>query len=231
MRTLILTAALILTACDSRPPAQPKTIDEINQIVAIADKAVSVTQRIGAGASTAEVQGALQEMYAAIRAAGNQISEMTQRITTGKYLGRHTIDPIHISACTDALISSAGWLESELMLPHLMMNAMDCGINARIYYEDVSSDEGAAVALAMSIIYPLALVAHVKAGLEIEPSLQEYRSVNEAIVARLAPKCRERNGANSAGSEPVRYECAAYEVAILVRPKLETLADQRPITP
>jgi hypothetical protein len=231
MRTLILAAALTLAGCDSRPPAQPKTIDEINQIVGIADQAVSVAQKIGAGASTADVQGATQEMYAAIDAAGKQINEMTQRIAAGKYLGRHAIDPMDVSTCTGALTSSVRWLESETMLPHLMTNAVECGINARIYFEDVSSDDGAAVALAIGIIYPIALAASVKAGLEIEPSLQEYRSVNEAIVARLAPKCRERNGASSAGSEQVRYECAAYEVAMSVRPKLETLADRRPITP
>ena len=228
MRILILAGALTLTACDSPPT---KTRDEINQIVGIADKAIGVAQKIGAGASADDVQRARQEMYAAVDAAGNQINEMTQRITAGKYLGRHSIDPMDVSTCTSALMSSTQWLETQTMLPHFVMNATQCGINARIYFEDVSTDDGAAVALAIGIINPIALVAHVTAGLEVEPSLQEYRSVNEAIISRLAPECRERNGAHSGGREQVRYECAAYEVAMSVQPKLDTLAAERPITP
>ncbi|WP_129647840.1 hypothetical protein [Peristeroidobacter agariperforans] len=229
MRTFILVAALTLTACDSRPP--PKTLSEINQIVGIAEQAIGVVQKIGAGASTADVKEAMQEMYAAIAAADGQINEITQRIGGGKYLGRHSIDPLDVSACTRSLAFGVQGLESQIMLPPLVNSAVECGINARIYYEDVSTSAGAAVALALGVIYPIVLVANVKAGVPAGPPLQEYRSVNEIIIARLTPKCRERQQSRSAGGAQVRYECAAYEVAMAVQPKLEALGNQLPTTP
>ncbi|GFE84924.1 hypothetical protein GCM10011487_69240 [Steroidobacter agaridevorans] len=225
MRTLILAAALTLAACDSRPAPPPMTIGEIDQIVGIADKAIGAVQKMGAGAPAADVAASMREMYAAIDAARGQINGITQRIGGGKYLGRHSIDPLDVSACTRSVIFSVQGLESETMRPPLVMSALECSIDASVYFEDVPAESGAAVALAMGIIYPIALVANVKAGLDIEPSLQEYRSVNEAIIARLAPKCRERKG-----GEQVRYECAAYEVALSVRPKLAALADRMPTT-
>lgn len=229
MRTLLLAAALTLTACDSQPP--PKTLDEINQFVRIADKAIGVVQKTGAGASTDDVQGAMQEMYSALDAARNQINEVTRRISVGKYLGRGSIDPIDLSTCIEAGISSVHWLESEAMRPSWVVSTAQCAINASTYFTAVSTDDGAIVAQAVGIIYPIVLVANAKVGLPAEPWLQNYRSVNESIIARLAPKCRERKGANSAGSEQVRYACAAYEVAMAVRPKLEALVDQLPTSP
>jgi hypothetical protein len=228
MRTLLLAAALTLTACDSHPP--PKTIDEINQFVRIADKAIGVVQKVGAGASTDEAQGAMQEMYSALDAAQNQINEITQRISTGKYLGRRSIDPIDVSACIDAYTSSVHWLESETMRTIWLVSALECAVNANTYFKAVPAHDAAAVAQAVGIIYPIVLAANVKAGVTARPWLQEYRSVNEAIVARLAPQC-ERKGGNSAGSEQVSYACVAYEVAMSVRPKLEALADQLPTSP
>jgi len=88
--------------------------------------------------------------------------------------------------------------------------------------EQISAD---ACALAISVIYPVKLVGEAKGGLAAEPALlEDYRSANEDIVAKLAPKCRERKGTGSAGTEQVRYECAAHEVAMSVQPKLDALA-------
>ena len=229
MRPLLLVTALALTACDSQPP--PKTIDEINQFFRMADKAIGVAQKIGAGASTDDVQGAMQEMYSALAAARSQISEVTHQIAIGKYQGRGSIAPIDVSACIGAYTSSVHWLESETMRPNWVMGAVDCASKASTYFNAVPTRDGAAVAQAVGIIYPIVLVAHAKAGVAAGPWLQEYRSVNEAIIARLAPQCRELKGADSAGNEPVRYACASYEVAISVRPKLEALAAQLPTSP
>jgi hypothetical protein len=229
MRTLFLVAVLTLTACDSQP--QPKTIDEINQIIRIADKSIGVVQKIGAGASTADVQGAMRELYATLDAARSQVDEITLRVTVGEYLGRGSIDPINVSACISAHAASVHYLEHESTRPTWVMNVGECAIKASTYFGAVSSDDGAAVALAIGIIYPIALVANVKAGLTAGPWLQQYRSVNETIVTRLAPQCRERKAPNSAGSEQVRYKCAAYEVAMSVRPKLEALADRVATSP
>jgi hypothetical protein len=223
MRILFLVASLMLTACDSQPP---KTIEEINRIVRIADSAMGVVQKIGTGASTADVQEAMGEMSAALYdAARKQINDVTQRISAGKYLGRGSIDPVDVSVCISAYTNLPN-LEDQMVVALWANKVIDCAILAKTYFESVSSDDGAAVALAIGIIYPIALVAYIKSGAMPEPWLQDYRSVNEAIVARVAPMCRERSRANSVGSEPVPYNCAGYEVAMSAQTKLEALAGQ-----
>jgi len=226
MRTLLLAATLALTACDSQPP--PKTIDEIDQFVRIADKSIGVVQKIGAGASTEDVRAAMQEMYAAFDAAQNQINEVRHQITVGKYLGRGSIDPIDVSACIGAHTSSVGWIESETLRPIWVMSALECAINASTYFEALRADDGAAAAQAVGIIYPIVLVANAKVGLEVVPSLHEYRSINEAIIAKFAPTCGQQKNVSPARNEQVRYACAAYLVAMSVQPKLETLVNQLP---
>jgi hypothetical protein len=226
VRTMLLAAALTLTACDSQPP---KTIDEINQIVRLADEAMGVAEKIGRGASSADVHEALAAMNLALGAAQKQINEIASRVSVAKYLGRGSIDPRDVTVCIDASVTSAASIEqmSIDMLAPWLMQVVECANKSRTYFDAVSGDDAAAVALAISVIYPIKLVGEAKGGLAAEPALlEDYRSANEAIVARLAPKCRERKGAGSAGTEQVRYECAAHEVAISVQPKLDALAAQ-----
>jgi hypothetical protein len=229
MRNLFLLAALTLTACDSQPP--PKTVAEINQFVSIADTAIGLVQKTSAGASTADLQAATQEMYVALDVARSQIDAILGEVTVGKYLGRGSIDPIHLSACIGANTAGMHFLEIESTRPAGVMNIVQCAVQAKIYFQSLSGDDGAAAALAIGVIYPIALVANAKAGMMPGPWLREYRSTNDAIVARLAPKCRERTGVTAAGSEQVRYRCAAYEVAMSVQPKLAALANQVAMPP
>ena len=225
MRTMLLAAALTLTACDSQPP---KTIDEINQIVRLADEAMGVAEKISQGASAADVHEALGAVNVALDAARKQINEIVRRVSIAKYLGRGSIDPRDVSVCIDASLSTAASIEQmpiDVLAPWLM-EVVKCASSSRTYFEAVSGDDAAAVALAISVIYPIRLVGEAKGGIAAEPALEDYRAANEAIVAKLAPKCRERKAASSAGTEQVRYECAAHEVAISVQPKLEALAAQ-----
>jgi hypothetical protein len=223
---MLLAAALTLTACDSQPP---KTIDEINQIVRLADEAIGVAQTIGQGASTADVHEALEKMNVALDAARKQIQEIMSRVSIAKYQGRGSIDPRDLSVCLDVSLTTAASVEqmSIDMLAPWLMQVVECASKSRTYFEAVSGDDAATVALAISVLYPIKLVAEAKGGLAAEPVLlEDYRSANEAIVAKLAPKCRERKSAGSAGTDQVRYECAAHEVAISVQPKLAALAAQ-----
>jgi len=224
VRTMLLAAALTLTACDSQPP---KSIDEINQIVRVADEAMDVAEKIGRGASTADVHEALGAMNLALGAAQKQIYEIESRVGIAKYLGRGSIDPHDVSACIRTSVTSAASIEqmSSDMLALWLMQTVECASKSRTYFDAVSGDDAAAVALAISVIYPVKLVGEAKGGLAAEPALlEDYRSANEDIVAKLAPKCRERQGAGSAGTAQVRYECAAHEVAMSVQPKLDALA-------
>jgi hypothetical protein len=223
MRALFISAALMLVACDS-PSQQPKTMDSINQIVSIADKALAMARMTAADTPTADVDAAMQELHIALRAAASEIDDVTQRISAGKYLGRGSIDPRDVSVCVAANIAGLGLLENEVSRALGLSNAIDCAITAKTYFHSISEGDGAAVALGIGVIYPLALAAHVKTGVTLEPWLQEYRSANDAIVAKLAQRCRERKDPAPGGSEQVPYKCAAYEVAMSVQPKLAALA-------
>jgi hypothetical protein len=226
MRTMLLAAALTLTACDAQPP---KTIDEINQIVRLADEAIGVAEKIGRGASTADVHEALGAMNLALGAARKQINEIASRVSIAKYQGRGSIDPRDLSVCLNVTFTSAASVEQMAIdtLAPWLMKVVECANKSSTYFEAVSGDDAAAVALAISVIYPIKLVGEAKGGLAAEPALlEDYRSVNEAIVARLAPKCGERKSAGAVGTEQVRYECAAHAVAISVQPKLDALAAQ-----
>jgi hypothetical protein len=223
MRTMLLAAALTLTACDSQPP---KTIDEINQIVRLADEAIGVAAKISQGASSADVHEALGNMNAALQGAQEQINEIMSRVSSAKYQGNGSINPRDVSACLDGSFTTAASIEQmpiDTLAPWLM-DVVECASKSRVYFDAVSGDDAAAVALAMSVIYPIRLVGEAKGGVPAAPALEDYRSANEAIIAKWAPKCRERQGAGSAGAEQVRYECAAHEVAISVQPKLAALA-------
>jgi hypothetical protein len=224
---MFLAAALILTACDSEPP---KTVDELNQIIRLADEAMGAAGRVGAGAPVADVDAAMSQIWIALDAARAQIREITRRVSAAKYQGRGSIDPHNVSACIDASLGGARFMEAGPGLETaLWLNDTSmCAINANIYLERASGEDAAAFALAISVIHPILLVGHAKAGLPVAAALEHYRSVNQAIVAKLASRCGKRN---SAAIAPVRYECAAHEVATSVQPKLEALAAKLPTSP
>jgi hypothetical protein len=224
MRAMLLAAILVLTACDSQPP---KTRGEINQIIRLADAAMGVLEKTGQGAPEADVREAMEEMTVALDAARDQIHAITQRVGAAKYYGRGSIDPIDISSCIDASLleaASIAHLPVELLSPWLS-SLITCTSKTDAYLTGASGEDAAAVALAVSALFPISLVAQAKAGFEAVPSLQRYRSANEAIVATLASTCGKRDGG---GTEQVHYKCAAYEVAMSVQPKLEALAARLP---
>jgi hypothetical protein len=231
MRILLLATMLTLAACNSQQP--PKSADEINQLIAIADKAISVAQKIGMGAPEADAQEATREMYAVLDTARNQTEEILHQVTVGKYLGRGSIDPIDVSACIASHIVETHSLEE--MSPSLVqlwsMDVGQCAINADVYFQALSPSDGAAIALALGIIYPVALVAKARAGFDQGNWLKQYRSSNEAIIAKLGPRCGESKAANSSEAKHVSFGCAAYEVAMAVQPKLRALAEQVPASP
>lgn len=97
MRKMLLAAALILAGCDSQPP---KSIDEINQIVRLADGAVHVAETIGQAASTEDVHAALANMNVANDAAGKQINEIAGRV-----------QPHDVNACFRTSVTIAAAVE------------------------------------------------------------------------------------------------------------------------
>lgn len=227
MRILLLMTMLTLAACGSQLP--PKSVDEINQLVAIAEKAIGATEKFNARAPDADTHAAMQELFTALNTARNQTDEIIRQVAASKYLGRHSIDPMDdVSVCVRANLASAYSIEemSETSVGLWALGDLgECAMNATIYYESVSVDDGAAAALAVSVIWPITIVAKAKAGFR-KGWLQGYLSVNEQIITRLERECRGEKNTASAGNQAVRYECAAYAVAIAIRPKLQALASQ-----
>ena len=225
MRMRLLAAVLTVAACDSQPP---QTIEELDRIVTLADAAIGTTQKIGTGAPTADIHEAMQKMNTALDAARPQIEEITRRVSIAKYYGRGSIDPRDVSVCVRVINSTAPSIEQMSMdvLAVWVSKFAECASEADTYLEAASGEDAAAVALAVSVIYPIKLVTEVKIGLDAEPALANYRSANEAIIAKLAPKCPERNRARAAETKQMSYECAAHDVAMSVQPKLAALEAQ-----
>jgi hypothetical protein len=223
MRIVLLAALLVIAACDSQPP---KTAVDINPIIRLADHAIQVTQKISAGAPAADVHAAMEQMGYALTAARKQIDAVARRISVGKYLGRGSIEPRELGTCLYPVVDYASMLERmpiEMRGPWLMQ-AAECGSKATTYFEAVSGEDAAAAALAISVIAPIMLVAEAQFGIGAESALENYRSRSQAIVAKLVAEC----GAHSSGTEGLSLECAAYEVARSVEPKLATFAAELP---
>jgi hypothetical protein len=226
MRIMLLAAVLLIAACDSQPP---KTAVDVNQIIRFTDEAMHVTRKISAGAPAADVHAAMERMNVGLNAAHAQIEAVARRISVAEYHGRGSIDPLDLSLCIDPVVTYAPMLERMQSEMRVLWHArtFECVSKATNYFETVSGADAAAVALAMSVLEPILMVAEVQAGMPAESRLQNYRSNSQAILAKFASEC----GAQPAGTEQMSYECAAYEVAKSVEPKLATFAAELPAPP
>jgi hypothetical protein len=225
MRIVLLVAVLVIAGCDSQPP---KTAADVNQIIRLADEAMHVVQKISAGAPAADVDAAVEQMNSALDAARAQMNAVGRRISVAKYYGRGSIDPRDLRVCIDSVINAPllGHMPAETRGP-LLMAAVECDGKLAAYFSLASGEDAAAVALAISVIDPLLMVGEAQAGIAAESRLQDYRSSSQEILAKLGSKC----GEHPAGAEQMSYECAAYEVARSIEPKLATFAAELPAPP
>ncbi|HKQ16394.1 MAG TPA: hypothetical protein VJT80_23450 [Steroidobacteraceae bacterium] len=222
MRIVLLVAVLVIAGCDSQPP---KTAADVNQIIRLADEAMHVVQKISAGAPAADVDAAVEQMNAALDTARAQIEAVGRRISVAKYYGRGSIDPRDLGACIDTVINTPllGRMPNDIRGP-LLMSTVECVSKMSAYFSLASGEDAAAVALAISVIDPLLMVAEAQGGVPAESRLADYRASSQEILAKLASEC----GDHPAGAEQMSYECAAYEVARSVEPKLATFAAELP---
>jgi hypothetical protein len=225
MRIMLLAAVLVIAACDSQP--RTATVD-VNPIIRFTDAAMHVTRQISAGAPAADVHAAMEQMNVGLNAAHAQIEAIARRISVAKYHGRGSIDPLELSLCIDPVVSYAPMLERMQSEMRVLWHArtFDCVSKATTYFEIESGADAAAVALAISVFEPILMLAEVQAGMPAEFRLQDYRSNSQAILAKFESEC----GAHASGTE-MSYECAAYEVARSVEPKLATFAAELPTAP
>ena len=227
MRILLLTMMLILTACGSRQQSYPpKSADEINQLIGIADKALDVVQKVYAGAPAADVQEATIEMRSALDAAREQTDEILRQAADVDDLGEGTEDPMGVSRCINSHLMQIHDIENTSRLATLAWSAdvAQCASAAIVHFQSVPPGDSGALALALNIIDPIMLVAGVRSGMK-KGALTHYLDSNERIIAKLGAQCGEKTGkASEAGH--VSYQCAGYEVAMAMRPKLQPLAQR-----
>ena len=213
MRIVLFAAMLLIAACDSQ---SPKASVDVNHFIRVAHEAMHVTQQISAGAPAADVHAAMEQMTVVLNAAHAQIAAVARRISVAKYHGRGSIDPRDLSICIDPIVTYAPMLERMQSEMRVLWHerTLECVSNATTYFETVSGEDAAAVALAISVLEPILVMAEVQAGMPAESSLQHYRSSSQAILARFVSEC----GTPPAVVEQMSYECAAYAVARSVEP-------------
>jgi hypothetical protein len=227
MRILLLTTMLILTACGSRQQSYPpKSADEINQLINIADKALAVVQKVYAGAPAADVQQATLEMRSALDAAREQTDEILRQVADVDDLGEGTKDPMGVSRCISSHRMQIHDIEntSRIAMRAWSTKVGECAAAAIVYFKSAPLGESGALALALNIIDPIMLVAGVRSGMK-KGALIHYLDANESIIAKLGPECGEQTG-KASGAGHVSYQCAGYAVAMAMRPKLQPLVDQ-----
>lgn len=217
MRTLLLTTMLMLAACGAQPPYPPKSADQINQLIDMANASFEVAQKVYAGAPDTEIQEATREMRAALDAAQDQTDEILSQVAK--------LDPTAVAPCIRS--NHLEMHDIENMLPRTRtswaMNVSQCAGSAIVYFKTAPPADSGVLALGLNVLDPIMLVAGMRGGLK-RGALAHNLHSNESIIAKLGPECEQASEESAAGA--VSYQCAAYRVAIAVRPKLQTLASQ-----
>ncbi|HEY5755817.1 MAG TPA: hypothetical protein VIU34_08335 [Steroidobacter sp.] len=222
MRALLLISMLMLAACGLRqPPYPPKSATEIDQLIGIAEKAIDVAQKANAGAPAADVEAATREMLTALGEAGAQADAILGQVANVDHLAPGTKDPMQVSACTS--LHRHEIVDIENMSPNALMlwsmNVGHCAASAIISFKSAPVADSSTLALGLHVIDPIMLVAYTRSGLK-KGALAHYLDSNKSIIAKLGPEC-EQTGKTTGD---VSYRCAAYRVAMAVRPKLQQFA-------
>ena len=222
MRSLLLTTLLLLSACSFQAPYPAKSAEEIQKLIRIADKAFDVALKVRAEAPAADIQEATREMRTALGAAQGQTEEILKQVANVDHLAKGAKDPMAVSSCIRTHLLEMEDIENMSATTRMSwsMDVGQCAAFAIVYFKSAPHSDSSVLALALSIIDPMMLVAKSRGGLK-KGALAHYLESNESIISKLGPEC-EKTGKASATGE-VSYQCAAYQVALVVRPKLQQL--------
>ena len=212
MRLALLAISLLLSSCNGQVH-QTRTENEIEAVTEMANKAMNVTQKILEGASAADVQAVLGELTTAARAVLDATRDHWTTPTSDAAVGTSdAYASAAVSACARVsvteLLSVKGM--SEKLRPIWALGLDKClALAAQV--NAVSSKEAVEeIGFAVNMIYPVALVAYVRAGFEIPPIVSAYRSTNETIIKRLGARCSSAQAAR----------LTSCGVALAVQPRL-----------
>jgi hypothetical protein len=216
MRLALLAISLLLSSCNAQLH-QTRTENEIAAAIDMANKAMNLTQKILEGASTADVQAMLGEVTTA---------DITLQDATRSHRPAATTDAVgrvdaYASAAVVACAASAA-IEfsdiermSERLLAHWALDLNKCLALADTHLSTVSSKEAIEeIGFAVNMVYPVALVAHAKAGFKTLPLVGAYHSANDTLIKRLAPRC----------SSAPTARLTSCGVALAVQPRLDSWA-------
>jgi hypothetical protein len=118
-----------------------------------------------------------------------------------------------VSACARSSVTEllAAKEMSERLRPIWAMDVDKCLALADAQLSAVSSKEAVEeIGFAVNMVYPVALVAYVRAGFKIPPIVAAYRSTNETIIKRLGARCSSAQAAR----------LTSCGVALAVQPRL-----------
>lgn len=228
MRCGLLAILLLLASCTPQPP---KTPDEIEAFSRLTDKTVALMHEVSIGASAVDVRTAIEEVLGAFEAARPQIHAALTRIGQSSRRTAGELDPVAVMVCLEARTTGAPVrverpvrasvvrIDASDFRPHWVDAAIDCVVEAKVYLENLSDERAADdVGFALTALHSLLLAVFADLGTDepLPPSiyrvqLESYRSANEIIMRKLAPRCREWTAYESVQVAEVHYDCVAYD--------------------
>ena len=214
MRRALLATSLLLASCNTQLH-QTRTENEIKAALDMADKAMNVTQKIGEGAPDADMRTMLEEVMTAGIALLDATRSHRSAATTDAVGRIDAFAAADVIACAQSSVIETLDLERmpEPMRSRWAMDVNKCAARADSALRVVSSKEAIEeIGFAVNMVYPVALIAHAKAGLKTLPLVDAYRSANDTLIKRLAPECSSAQAAH----------LTSCEVALAVQAKLDS---------
>jgi hypothetical protein len=208
MRFTVLCILLLISACHAQQ-APPKSSDEIKLRIDIAAKALGVAHQIAAGAAETAIQSALHETATAVH---SQTLARADRISRDQTTALRVAE---VKGCVQTSRINFVFLErGEKLRPRIASDFTECAFNVAAMLNTLSLREDIDdMGYDINFIFPLAIVASAMTGRDVQPLIDHYRSANEYIVNKLAPRCLAWKWPNfsAGGAIEAHYRCVAYD--------------------
>jgi hypothetical protein len=212
MRYSLLIVVLLLASCGAQPP--PRSLSEVQQFIGIAERTVSLGQKLEGRAPAEEIQSLTRQLSDTARDLQLRFNRTEQK-TSNANRHQEVLAAAEVIACANARAIEILDVEQmpEFTRHYLAMRAMECAAQATAYlgtshYPDLTDDIGLAAVSA----YSVAMAASVRAGLSGHGLLDGFRETNEVIVTKLAPECHRVWIPNlKQWTIDTYYECIAYD--------------------